>query len=192
MKIWLCFRLTRPSAPVVWSLLACLMLSAGSTANTIIPDQLKPLVAPQPQFVFSRWTKSCQNQQQGDNQEACYTSMNGRTQSGSLVAAMLIDPGHPIPKILRITLPLGMELQSGTWIAVDQNPTLRAPYAFCILVGCVADYKANDHLLDLLKGGKELVIRSVDAQGQVVTFSLPLLDFGRLYSGLAGRRQSKQ
>jgi invasion protein IalB len=76
-----------------------------------------------------------------------------------------------------------MELQNGTWIAIDQNPTLSAPYAFCVSVGCVADYKANDQLLGLLHGGRDLVIRSVDTEGQVVSFALPLLDFGRVYSG---------
>jgi invasion protein IalB len=138
----------------------------------------------QPQLVFSPWTKICQNEAQENAQKACSIGKNGRTDSGtSFVAVVLIDSGTKDEKIMRVTLPLGMRLADGTWVAVDQGQPTNAPYIICINLGCIADCPASKELIETLKEGKQLIIRSVNSEGQIVSFALPLLDFDEAYNG---------
>jgi invasion protein IalB len=110
----------------------------------------------------------------------------------SFVAAVLIDAGTDTEKILRVTLPLGMRLADGTWIAVDHGEPMNAPYTTCVTLGCVADYQANSELIYALKEGNDLVIGAVDSEGQVVSFALPLLDFGKAYGGSPTDRKGSE
>src|SRR5262249_40650821 len=141
-------------------------------------------LAPQPHLVFSPWVKVCLAQENAEREEICYIGKNGRTDSGSsFVAAVLIDPGREVAKILRVTLPLEVNLPEGTWIIIDQEQPISAPYIVCLKVGCVADYPASAELIERLKQGESLLVRSVNSLGQVVNFVLPLVDFGKAYNG---------
>jgi invasion protein IalB len=188
MKAWFGSTRSRPTAQARGAVLVTtiLILAARSTADTLIPPSMQPFLALEQHLVFSPWTKVCQNSEKGDAQRlVCFTSENGRTDSGtSFVAAVLIDTGSSdTEKILRITLPLGVRLADGTWIAVDQDQPMTAPYIICITLGCVADYQASNGLIDKLRAGKYLVIKAVNGEGQLVSFVLPLFDFSKAYDG---------
>ena len=79
----------------------------------------------------------------------CFTGKDGRVESGQpVVAAVLIEPDGEPRKILRITLPLGMSLQPGTRVIIDQGQPMTAPYVICFNNGCMADYEASQALVD--------------------------------------------
>jgi invasion protein IalB len=188
MKAWFGFTRPRPPAQVCGAILVTttLILAARSAADTLIPRSMQPFLALEQHLVFSHWTKVCQNLERGGAQQlVCFTSENGRTDSGtSFVAAVLIDTGSSdTEKILRVTMPLGVRLADGTWIAVDQDQPMTAPYIICVTLGCVADYQASRGLIDKLRAGKDLVIKAVNGEGQLVSFVLPLLDFSKAYDG---------
>jgi invasion protein IalB len=158
------------------------------------PAQQKPPEAPppaagdaqqQPQLIYSPWTKFCLKGQEANAQQVCFTGKDGRVESGMpVVAAVLIEPeGADAKKVLRVTLPLGMQLPQGTRVIVDQGQPMNAPYIICFTNGCMADYEASAELIGKLKKGQGLVVQGMNSQGQPISLVLPLGDFGKAYDG---------
>ena len=145
--------------------------------------------APQVQLVFSPWTKFCLKGQPGQTpdpnaKEVCFTGKDARVESGQPVAAaVIIEPEGQEKKMLRITLPLGMQLVHGTRLIIDQNQPMTAPYVICFTNGCMADYEATAETISKLKKGKGLVLQAINATGQPISVVMPLADFAKAYDG---------
>jgi len=141
------------------------------------------------QLIFSPWTKFClkgqPNQPTDPNaKEVCFTGKDARVESGQPVAAaVLIEPQGQDKKLLRVTLPLGMQLAHGTRVIIDQNQPMTAPYVICFTNGCMADYEANVDLIGKMKKGQGLVIQAINATGQPISLVMPLGDFAKAYDG---------
>jgi invasion protein IalB len=143
----------------------------------------------QVQLIFSPWTKFCLKGQPGQPpdpsaKEVCFTGKDARVESGQPVAAaVLIEPEGQERKLLRITLPLGMQLAHGTRVIVDQNQPQTAPYVICFTNGCMADYEANADMIGKLKKGQGLVLQAINSTGQPISVVMPLADFAKAYDG---------
>jgi len=138
----------------------------------------------QVQLIYSPWTKFCLKGQEANAQQVCFTGKDGRIESGMpVVAAVLIEPEGEAKKVLRVTLPLGMQLPQGTRVIVDQGQPMNSPYVICFTNGCMADYEASGELIGKLKKGQGLVVQGINSQGQPVSLVLPLTDFGKAYDG---------
>src|SRR5207342_3555285 len=88
--------------------------------------------ADQPQLIFSPWTKFCLKGQEANAKQVCFTGKDGRVESGMpVVAAVIIEPDGEPKKVLRVTLPLGMSIQPGTRVIVDQGQPMTGPYVIC-------------------------------------------------------------
>jgi invasion protein IalB len=141
------------------------------------------------QLIFSPWTKFCLKGQPGqapdpNAKEVCFTGKDARVESGQPVAAaVLIEPQGADKKLLRVTLPLGMQLAHGTRLIVDQNQPMTAPYVICFSNGCMADYDASADLIGKMKKGQGLVIQAINATGQPISLVMPLNDFAKAYDG---------
>jgi invasion protein IalB len=137
-----------------------------------------------PPLTYSPWTKVCLKGQEANAQQVCFTGKEGRIDSGMLViGAVLIEPEGAANKVLRVTLPLGMQLPQGTRAIVDQGQPMTAPYMVCFPNGCLADYEASGELIGKLKKGQSLVVQGINSQGQAVSLPLPLPDFAKAYDG---------
>jgi invasion protein IalB len=143
----------------------------------------------QVQLIFSPCTKFCLKGQPGqapdpNAKQICFTGKDARIESGMpVVAAVLIEPEGQERKILRVTLPLGMQLAHGTRVIIDQNQPLTAPYAICFTNGCMADYEANADMVSKMKKGQGLVIQAINSTGQPISLGMPLTDFAKAYDG---------
>jgi invasion protein IalB len=138
----------------------------------------------EPQLIFSPWTKFCLKGQEAGAKQVCFTGKDGRVESGMpVVAAVLIEPENEPKKILRVTLPLGMSIQPGTRVIVDQGQPMSGPYVICFQNGCMADYEASGELVGKLKKGQGLVVQGINGSGQPISLVLPLNDFGKAYDG---------
>jgi invasion protein IalB len=145
---------------------------AAPAAPAPASTEQQPPAAEQPQLIFSPWTKFC------------LTGKDGRVESGMpVVAAVLIEPENEPKKILRVTLPLGMSLQPGTRVIVDQGQPMTGPYVICFNNGCMADYEASGELIGKLKKGQGLVVQGINGAGQPISLVLPLGDFSKAYDG---------
>jgi invasion protein IalB len=138
----------------------------------------------EPQLIFSPWTKFCLKGQEANAKQVCFTGKDGRVESGMpVVAAVIIEPEGEQKKVLRVTLPLGMSIQPGTRVIVDQGQPMTGPYVICFANGCMADYEASGELIGKLKKGQGLVVQGINGAGQPISLVLPLGDFSKAYDG---------
>jgi invasion protein IalB len=141
------------------------------------PTQAAPQM---PKFVPSPWTKLCETQPR----KLCVTRSLLRTENGAPAALAELAEAEGAPKIMRITLPLGMMLKFGTRILIDQTqqPYATAEFITC-LEGCIAVYQVSDDLQDKLKKGHTLYIQAININNAGLNFPLPLANFAKALDG---------
>ena len=151
--------------------------------------QGQPPQQDQVQLIYAPWTKFCLKGQDANAKQVCFTGKDGRIESGQpVVAAVIIEPEGEPKKILRVTLPLGMQLVHGTRLIVDNNQPQQSPYVICFANGCMSDYEATPELLANMKKGQTLVVQAINANGAPLTLPIPLQEsagasFGKAYDG---------
>jgi invasion protein IalB len=137
----------------------------------------------QPQLMYSPWMKVCGKGPDTNNQQVCVVTKDGRLENGMPVAIVQLFEPEGQPKVLRVTVPLGMQLQHGTRLLVDQNQPMQSPYKICFPVGCMSDYPVPDDLVAKMKKGQMLTVQAINMQGTPVSLPLPLNDFAKAYDG---------
>ena len=138
----------------------------------------------QVQLIYAPWTKFCLKGQDANAKQVCFTGKDGRIESGQpVIAAVIIEPEGEPKKILRVTLPLGMQLMHGTRVIVDNNPPTQSPYVICFANGCMSDYEMTPDLLANMKKGQNLVVQAINSNGAPLTLPLPLAEFAKAYDG---------
>jgi len=138
----------------------------------------------QVRLIYAPWTKFCLKGQDANAKQVCFTGKDGRIESGQpVIAAVIIEPEGETKKILRVTLPLGMQLVHGTRVIVDSNPPAQSPYVICFQNGCMSDYEVTPELLANMKKGQNLVVQAINSNGAPLTLPLPLADFAKAYDG---------
>jgi invasion protein IalB len=162
---------------------------AAPAAQATPPAANPPAAGGQPasdqvQLIYAPWTKFCLKGPDANAKQVCFTGKDGRIESGQpVIAAVIIEPEGEPKKILRVTLPLGMQLIHGTRIIVDSNPPAQSPYVICFANGCMSDYDASPELLANMKKGQNLVVQAINANGAPLTLALPLAEFAKAYDG---------
>ena len=138
----------------------------------------------QVQLIYAPWTKFCLKGQDPNAKQVCFTGKDGRIESGQpVIAAVIIEPEGEPKKILRVTLPLGMQLVHGTRIIIDNNPPQQSPYVICFANGCMSDYEVTPDMLNNLKKGQNLIVQAINSNGAPLTLPLPLAEFAKAYDG---------
>src|SRR5258707_4497972 len=137
-----------------------------------------------PTLTYAPWTKFCLKGQDANAKQVCFTGKDGRAESGQpVIAAVVIEPEGEAKKILRVTLPLGMQLAYGTHIIVDGNPPAVIPYVICFANGCMSDYDVTPALLASLRNGRSLTVQALGNTGRPLSRALPLTEFNQAYIG---------
>jgi invasion protein IalB len=169
-----------PAAPAPTAQQAAPPPAAGGAAPPAggqAPDQ-------QVQLIYAPWTKFCLKGQDANAKQVCFTGKDGRIESGQpVIAAVIIEPEGEPKKILRVTLPLGMQLVHGTRVIIDGNPPAQSPYVICFANGCMSDYEVTPEMLANLKKGQNLVVQAINSNGAPLTLPLPLAEFAKAYDG---------
>ena len=148
---------------------------------------------PVPQLIYSQWVKFCvgPDGQPADQKDAavkakqvCLTGIDGRLESGQpVVAVVAIEPPADGKKILRVTLPIGMQLQHGTRFIVDAGQPYTAPYVTCFANGCISDYELTADALGKVKKGKSAVVQGINYNGSAISVPVPLTEFAKAFDG---------
>jgi invasion protein IalB len=160
---------------------------AGAPAGAP-PAAGQPPDQQQVQLIYAPWTKFCLKGQDANAKQVCFTGKDGRIESGQpVIAAVIIEPEGEPKKILRVTLPLGMQLIHGTRVIVDSNPPQQSPYVICFANGCMSDYELTPELLANMKKGQNLIVQAINSNGAPLTLPLPLQEasgsFAKAYDG---------
>jgi invasion protein IalB len=157
---------------------------AGAPKQQQPPQQQQQQQQQQPQLTYSPWTKICPKGTEANAKKVCFTGRDARVETGiPVVAAVLIEPEGEPRKLLRITLPLGMALQPGTRLVVDQGQPITAPFVICLQNGCMADYEVSQELINNMKKGSGLILQAINGGGQPISITLPLAEFAKTYDG---------
>ncbi|HEX5509587.1 MAG TPA: invasion associated locus B family protein [Pseudolabrys sp.] len=142
--------------------------------------------AEQPQLMYSPWMKVCgkANASDPNSKNVCVITKDGRLENGMPVAVVqLFEPEGSDQKLLRVTVPLGMQLQHGTRVIIDQGQPMNAPYSICFPAGCLSDYQANADMVNKMKKGHTLTVQAINMRGAAISLPLPLTDFAKAYDG---------
>lgn len=139
---------------------------------------------PQQNVLATKWTKICQNNEQ-TKKETCVVTQNLHAETGQMLAAVTVIEEKGAQKLFRIAVPLGMMIEPGLRVVVDQNAPVETKYAICVPDGCFADLQINDEFIGNLKKGKALIVQTINHVGRTVNITFPLTDFGKSYDGPA-------
>jgi invasion protein IalB len=139
----------------------------------------------QPQLMYSPWVKVCGKGQDTNNKQVCVLTKDGRLENGMPVAVVQLFEPEGQPKMMRVTVPLGMQIQHGTRLIIDQAAPATEPYKICFPIGCVSDYPVTDDMIKQMKKGTTLTLQAINMQGTPISLPLPLSDFAKAYDGPA-------
>ena len=141
--------------------------------------------ADQPQLMYSPWMKICGKGPDTNNQQVCVITKDGRLENGMPVAIVQLFEPEGGQKVMRVTVPLGMQLAHGTRMIIDQGQPAQEPYKICFPVGCMSDYALTDDMIAKMKKGTMLTVQAINMQGTPISLPLPLADFAKAYDGPA-------
>jgi len=93
---------------------------------------------------------------------------------------------------LQLFLPVGMYLQAGVKLTVDQGAPYRIPYTWCLTNACIAADLADSKMIKEMESGRTLVVEVVDSNILSVTTSLPLGQFASIRQGAPVQRSIRR
>ncbi len=135
---------------------------------------------------YSDWSKFCFKTP--GTKMVCRTSISGTFETGqSAVRIDVIEREGDKAARLQLFLPVGLYLQAGVKLTVDQGTPYRIPYVWCLTNTCIAADLADPGLLKDLETGKSLLLEVVDSSVLTVSTSLPLNQFATVRQGPPSR-----
>src|ERR1700723_274813 len=174
---------------VTSSLLLLPSLAHTQQATPPASDQPQAEVVPRGQrsiirqIKYGEWQKYC-FKTPGTNQ-VCRTTISGNFDTGqSAVRADLIEREGETKARLQIFVPVGLYLQAGVKLIVDQGQPYRIPYVWCLTNTCIAADVADAALLKEMESGQKLLLEVVDSSVLTVSTSLPLNQFATVRQGI--------
>jgi invasion protein IalB len=145
-----------------------------------------------PQLAYSPWKKVCGKGPDTNNKQVCVLTKDGRLENGMPAAIVQLFEPEGQSKVMRITVPLGMQLQHGTRVIIDQGQPVQEPYKICFPVGCMSDYPVTDDMIAKMKNGQTIIVQAINMKGTPISVPLPLDDFAKAYEGSTTRGKLEQ
>ena len=135
---------------------------------------------------YSDWRKTC-FKTPGTN-KVCRTSIAGTFETGqSAVRIDLIEREGEGAARLQLFLPVGLYLQAGVKITVDQGTSYLVPYVWCLTNTCIAADRSDPKLIREMQSGQKLLLEVVDSSILTVSTSVPLNQFAAVRQALPTR-----
>jgi invasion protein IalB len=104
------------------------------------------------------------------------------TKTGQLVVLVNIRvPGDTRAPVALVQLPLGLNLQAGAKLQVDDGKSIDLPIQTCENRGCYASFPVSPEMLAALRSGKQLKILFQDLAKETITIPMALNDFTAAY-----------
>jgi len=135
---------------------------------------------------YSNWHKYCFKVP--GTSMVCRTTISGTFETGqSAVRIDLIEREGDKAARLQLFLPVGLYLQAGVKLTIDQGEAYRIPYVWCLTNTCIAADLADPKLIKEMETGQKLVLEVVDSSVLTVSTSLPLNQFAMVRQGTPAR-----
>lgn len=183
-------RRTMQSSPLPASMLAAALILVPDLVGAPQPASAGPEMAARGQrklvreISYGDWQKVCFKTPGTDM--VCRTTIRGNFDTGqSAVRADLIEREGKAR--LQLFLPVGLYLQAGVKLTVDQGKTYQVPYVWCMTNTCIAGNPADAQLIRDMEKGEKLSVEVVDSSVQSITTQIPLNQFTAVRKGAPAR-----
>ena len=144
--------------------------STGDRTSQVAPRGQRSLVR---EIKYGDWQKFCFKTT--GTKQVCRTSISGNFDTGqSAIRADVIEREGEGKARLQIFVPVGMYLQAGVKLIVDQGKPHPIPYVWCLTNTCIASDVADVVLIRDMERGQKLQLEVVDSSVQSVRTTLPL------------------
>jgi invasion protein IalB len=158
-------------------------LDASDTANPpgveVAPRGQRPAIRT---ITYGDWRKFCFKP--AGTKTLCRTTISGTFDTGQIALRLdVIEREDHDSTRVQLFLPVGMYLQPGVKLSVDQGSPYRLPYSWCLSNACIAADLADPKFIKDMETGRSLVIEAVDSNLLAMTTSLPLGQFASVRRG---------
>jgi invasion protein IalB len=131
---------------------------------------------------YSDWRKVCFKTP--STNLVCRTSISGTFETGqSAVRIDLTEREGDKAARLQLFVPVGLYLQAGVKITIDQGAAYRIPYVWCLTNTCIAADVADPKLIREMETGQKLLLEVVDSSVLTVSTTLPINQFAAVRQG---------
>jgi invasion protein IalB len=132
---------------------------------------------------YGDWRKFCFKA--AGTKMVCRTTISGTWETGqTAVRVDLIEREGDGTARLQMFLPVGLYLQAGVKLTVDQGDPYRVPYVWCLTNTCIAADLADPKVIGEMESGRTLLLEVVDSNILAITTSLPLDKFTTVRKGV--------
>jgi invasion protein IalB len=107
----------------------------------------------------------------------CRTTISGTWETGQLAVRIDLIERENGASRWQLFLPVGLYLQAGVKLTVDQGTPHRIPYVWCLSNACIAGDAADPGTIREMELGQQLLLEIIDSNMLAVTTSLPLKQF---------------
>lgn len=133
------------------------------------------------------WQKRCQPDESGKASESCEIFQKlVANETGQRFLEFAVGEKDAEAGVTRgvIILPLGVLLEPGVKMKIDDGQLFKFNVRYCDQAGCVAFVSLNDDVVKMLKGGSQAIINFVGAAGQPFNIGISLQGFTAAYQQL--------
>ena len=160
----------------------CLAQQTPKTKSSPPAAQATPSPSPSPTAAQPGWAARCSSPGRDAPLECAMEQNAVLTKTGQLVVLVNIRvPGDTRAPVALIQLPLGLNLQAGAKLQVDDGKSVDLPIQTCENRGCYASMPVSPELLNALRSGKQLKILFQDLAKETIAIPMSLTDFTAAY-----------
>jgi invasion protein IalB len=133
-------------------------------------------------ITYSAWRKLCFEDTLGKT--VCRTTTSGSWDTGQTAVRIdLIERKGDNATRMQIFLPVGLYLQAGVKVTVDEEAAFNIPYSWCLTNICVAGNLLAPRLVRAMESGRKLTLEVVDSNLLTVPTSIALDQFAAAHNG---------
>jgi invasion protein IalB len=157
--------------------------AAASAARADTPEVAQRGQRATREIKYGDWRKFCFAA--AGAKTVCRTSITGSFDTGQTAVRLdLIEPEGDGSARLQVFMPVGMYLQSGVKLTIDQGTPHRIAYTWCLTNACIAADAADARIIKEMEGGQRLQLEAVDSNILAITTSVPLDRFAAIRQGV--------
>jgi invasion protein IalB len=160
----------------------CLAQQTPKTKGSPPAAQAAPSPSPSPTAAQPGWAARCSSPGRDAPLECAMEQNAVLTKTGQLVVLVNIRvPGDTRAPVALIQLPLGLNLQAGAKLQVDDTKSVDLPIQTCENRGCYASIPVSPEMLATLRSGKQLKVLFQDLAKETIAIPISLTDFSATY-----------
>jgi invasion protein IalB len=138
--------------------------------------------------VQSPWVKLCEQvptdeRQPPTTKRLCMVVQETRAENGQMLASVQVRELEGERPRLIIAVPIGMSLQPGIRVVLDQAQPQQMRYEVCMPNACFAQMEVQNEFITRMKRANALNIQVVNMNGRAISLAMDLRGFGASFDG---------